>query len=187
MIRQFITRRAPVLAAFAMLPLLLPASTLSQRQLEVQKEGIQLVAQVEESARSIRYHADRLDSYANSMQISRHLHKNQLSQIRESVNGRLRPALQRLVEIQAELPDWKQQSILDMHVDAAALAAHVSGAIAEANDSTLTPPAMNREYRKLVSQVNAQAASLVKTSDAVGEYSSALLKAQDAGVSIPQS
>ena len=72
-------------------------------------------------------------------------------------------------------------------IDAAALAAHVSGAIAEANDSTPTPPAMNREYKRLVSQVNAQAASLVKTSDAVGEYSSALLKVQDAGVSVPQS
>ncbi|HEY4088357.1 MAG TPA: hypothetical protein VGM43_20640 [Bryobacteraceae bacterium] len=187
MIRQFITRRAPVLAAFAMLPALLPASTLSPRQLEVQKEGVQLVAQVEESARSIHYHADHLNSLAGNMQNSRQIHKSHLTQIRESVNDRLRPALQRLVEIQAELPDWKQQSIQDMHIDAAALAAHVSGAIAEANDSTPTPPAMNREYKNFVSQVNAQAASLVKTSDAVGEYSSALLKAHDAGVAVPQS
>ena len=186
MIQQFITRRAPVLAAFAMLPVLLPASTPS-RQLEAQKEGIQLVAQIEESARSIRYHADHLGSFAGSMQISRHLHKNHLTQIKESVNGQLRPALQRLVEIQAELPDWKQQSIQDMHIRAAAMTAHINGAIAEANDSTPTPPAMNREYKKLVSQVHAHAASLVTTSDAVGEYSSALLKAQDAGVTVPQS
>ena len=186
MIRQFITRRAPVLAAFAMLPVLLPASTPS-RQLEVQKEGIQLVAQIEESARNIRYHADHLDSFANNLQASRQIHKSHLTQIRETVNDRLRPALQRLVEIQDELPDWKQQSIQDMHIRAAALTAHVNGAIAEANDSTPTPPAMNREYKKLVSQVNAHAASLVTTSDAVGEYSSALLKAQDAGVTVPQS
>ncbi len=186
MIQQFITRRAPVLAAFAMLPILLPASTPS-RQLEAQKEGIQLVAQIEDSARAIRYHADHLDALAGNLQNSRQIHKSHLTQIRESVNDRLRPALQRLVEIQAELPEWKQQSILDMHIDAALLAAHVSGAIAEANDSTITPPAMNGEYKRLVSQVNAQAASLVKTSDAVGEYSSALLKAQDAGVTVPQS
>lgn len=187
MIQQFITRRAPVLAAFAMLPVLLPASTVSQRQLEAQKEGIRLVAQVEDSARSIRYHADHLDALTSNLQNSRQIHKSHLTQIRESVNDRLRPALQRLVEIQAELPDWKQRSIVDMHIDAAALAAHVNGAIAEANDSTPAHPAMNREYKKLVSQVNEQAASLVKTSDAVGEYSSALLKAQDAGVTVPQS
>lgn len=187
MFQQFITRRAPVLAAFAMLPILLPGSTLSQRQLEVQKEGIQLVAQVEDSARSIRYHADHLDALTSNLQNSREIHKGHLTQIRESVNDRLRPALQRLVDIQAELPEWKQQSIQDMHIDAAALAAHVSGAIAEANDSTPGHPSMNREYKKLVSQVNTQAASLVKTSDAVGEYSTALLKAHDAGVTVPQS
>jgi hypothetical protein len=186
MIQKFITRRAPALAAFAMVPLLLPASTAS-RQLEAQKEGIRLIAQVEESARSIRDHADRLNSFANSMQISRQLHKSHLTQIRESVNDRLRPALARLVEIQAELPAWKQQSIQDLHIGAAALAAHVNGAIAEANDRTLAPPSMNREYRELVSQVHAQAASLVKTSDAVGEYSSGLLKAQNAGIAVPRS
>jgi hypothetical protein len=186
MIQQFITRRAPMVAAFAMLPVLLPASTPS-RQLEVQKEGIQLVAQIEESARNIRYHADHLDSFASRMQISRDLHNNHLMQIKASVNDGLRPALQRLVEIQAELPDWKQQSIQDMHIRAAALTEHVNGAIAEAKDSAPTPPAMNREYKKLVSQVHEHAASLVRTSDAVGEYSSALLKAQDAGVTVPQS
>jgi hypothetical protein len=187
MIQQFITRRAPLLAAFAMLPALLPASTVSQRQLEVQKEGIRLVTQVEESAREIRYHADHLDSLANSMQASRHIHKSHLTQIRESVNDRLSPALKRLAELQTELPEWKQQSIQDMHSDAAALAAHVNGAITEANDATLVPPAMNAEYKKLVAGVHAQAGSLVKRSDAVGAYSSALLKAQDAGVEVPQS
>jgi DNA repair exonuclease SbcCD ATPase subunit len=186
MIQQFITRRAPLLAAFALIPVLLPASTPAQ-QLEAQKEGIQLVAQIEESARNIRTHATHLDSLAKNMQVSRHIHKNHLTQIREAVNDQLRPALQRLVEIQAELPDWKQQSIQDMHIDAAVLAANVNSAIQQANDVTPTPPAMNREYQKLVSQVHAQAASLVNTSDAVGEYSSALLKAQDAGVTVPQS
>ncbi|HVV44063.1 MAG TPA: hypothetical protein VHC72_02630 [Bryobacteraceae bacterium] len=187
MIQQVITRRAPILAAIAMLPVLLPASTVSQRQLEVQKEGIRLVTQVEESAREIRYHADHLDALANSMQASRHIHKSHLTQIRESVNERLRPAMQRLVEIQGELPEWKQQSIQDMHADAAALAAHVNGAIVQANDGTLLQPAMNAEYKKLVSGVHEQAGSLVKRSDAVGTYSSALLKAQGAGVEVPQS
>jgi hypothetical protein len=169
-----------------MVPVLLPASTPS-RQMEAQKEGVKLVAQIEESARTIRYHADHLDAFANRMQISRQLHKNHLTQIKESVNETLRPALARLVEIQAELPEWKQQSIQDLHFGAAALAAHVNGAIAEANDRTPAPPAMNREYRELISQVHAQAASLVKTSDAVGEYSSGLLKAQNAGIAVPQS
>jgi hypothetical protein len=187
MFQKTITRRAPLLATFAMLPALLPASTPSQRQMEVQKEGIRLVTQVAESSREIRYHADHLDSLANSLQSARQTHKGHLMQIRDSVNDRLRPALQRLVEIQAELPDWKQQSIDNMHINAAALAAHVSGAIAQANDSTPAHPAMNPEYKKLVSNVYDHAGSLLKTSDAVGTYSSALLKAQDAGVQIPQS
>jgi hypothetical protein len=174
-------------AALAIFPALLPASTPSQFQQEAQKEGIRLVSQVEESAREIRYHADHLGALANSMQATRHLHKSHLTMIRESVNDRMSPALKRLAEIQAELPDWKQQSIQDMHIDAASLAAHVNGAIAEANDSTIVQPAMNAEYKDLVSRVHTQAGSLVKTSDAVGSYSSALLKAQDAGVTVPKS
>ena len=186
MFQKIINRRTPLVAAIAFFPALLPASTPSQRQ-ELQREGIRLVSQVEDSAREIRYHADHLDSLANSMQASRHIHKNHLMQIKDSVNDRLGPALQRLVEIQAELPEWKQQSILDMHGDAAELAAHVNGAIAQANDATPVQPSMNAEYKKFVSGVHSQAGSLVKTSDAVRTYSSALLKAQDAGVTVPQS
>jgi hypothetical protein len=187
MFQKSITRHAPLLAAFAMFPALLPASTPSQRHQEMQREGIQLVSQVEESAREIRYHADHLDALANSMQASRQTHKGHLMRIRDSVNDRLRPALQRLAEIQTELPEWKQQSIQGMHTDAAALAAHVSGAIAQAHDSIPAQPAMNAEYKRFVSSVYTQAGSLLKTSDAVGEYSSALLKAQDAGVTVPRS
>jgi hypothetical protein len=187
MFQKIVTLHAPLVAAFAMFPALLPASTASRPHAEAQREGVRLIAQVEESAREIRSHADHLGLLANSLQASRHLHKGHLAQIRDSVNERLRPALERLTEIRTVLPEWKQRSIHEMHMDAAALSTHVNSAIAEANDATLVQPAMNAEYKKFVSDVHAQAGSLVTRSDAVGAYSAALLKAQDAGVTVPES
>jgi hypothetical protein len=52
-------------------------------------------------ARDIRYHADRLNSFIGSAQISRWTHHHHLAQIKSLVNGGLRPALQWLTEISA--------------------------------------------------------------------------------------
>jgi hypothetical protein len=170
-----------------MLPGLLLASTPSPQQIELQKEGIQLIGQVEGSARDIRSHAARLDSFVRNTQISQQSHHNDLMRIRSSVNDELRPALDRLAELRPELPEWKQQSIQQMIDGAAALAADANDAILTATNGSTVPLAMDVEYKEFVSRVYAHADSLVKTSDAAGDYSSALLKAQYASVQVPPS
>jgi len=55
-----VTRSVPILAIFAMLPMALLASN-DGGQGELEKEGAQLITQLEESARDIRFHAERLD------------------------------------------------------------------------------------------------------------------------------
>lgn len=105
-----VTRSVPILAIFAMLPMALLASN-DGGQGELEKEGAQLITQIEESARDIRFHAERLDSFTRNMQISKWAHVHHLEQIKAAVNGGLRPASDRLIEIQPLLPDWKQRSI----------------------------------------------------------------------------
>jgi hypothetical protein len=183
---QIITRRAAGLAGFAMIPAMLLASVPSPQQVAIQKEGIQLIRQVEESARSIRSHAAHLDSLSKNMGMSQQIHHGYLERIKSSVNDELRPALERLSAIRPELPQWKQLGIQQMMDDAALLATHANDAIREAKDGGPAPHAMNVEYKDLVSRVYTQADSLVKTSDAVRDYSSARLKAYDAGVEVPQ-
>jgi hypothetical protein len=186
MTMQIIKRRVPMLATFAMLPGILLAAIPTPQHIELQKEGIQLIGQVEASARDIRSHAAHLDSLSTNLRSSRQTHYDYLSRIRSSVNDALRPAVERLAEIQPELPEWKQQSIHTMINGAAELAAHATEAITTASDGP-AHPAMNIEYKELVTRVYEQADSLVKTSDAAGDYGSARLKALNAGVRVPQS
>lgn len=186
MTMQIIAQRASGLAAFAMAPALLLASVPSPQQVQLHREGIQLIGQVEESARNIRSHAAHLDSLTKNMGSSRQIHHGYLEQIKSSVNDGLRPALERLAVIQPELPQWKQQGIQQMIDKAASLATHANGAILESKGGGPVPHAMNVGYKDLVSRVYTQADSLVKTSDAVGDYSSARLKAHDAGFEVPQ-
>ena len=107
---QAITRRVSALAALALIPAAFAAS-INKEQLETEREGVQLIRQVEEVARDVRYNADRLNSFTSSMKISRWTHAHHLDQIKSLVNEGLNPALARLTEIQPQLPDWKQQAI----------------------------------------------------------------------------
>ena len=183
MITATITRRVSMLAAFALIPSAFAGVT--PGQLEMQKEGVQLIRQVEEVARDVRYNADRLNSFTSSMQMSKWTHVHHLDQIKSLVNDGLRPALARLEEIQPQLPDWKQQAIDNMLESAKALAADVNDAILTKNEARTTPPAMNVEYKGLVTKIYGHAAALVKTSDAAGTYAAARLKAHEAGVEVP--
>ncbi len=70
MITATITRRVSMLAVFALIPSAFAASTtVTAEQLEMEKEGVQLIRQVEEVARDVRYNAGRLNSFTSSMQI----------------------------------------------------------------------------------------------------------------------
>jgi len=179
-----ITRSVSMLAVIGLLPAAFAASVTSQ-QLEMEKEGVQLIRQVEEVARDVRYNAGRLNSFTGGMQISKWTHVHHLDQIKSLVNEGLRPALTRLTEIQPQLPDWKQQSIDKMLESAKTLAADANSAILAKNDAGTTPPAMNAEYKGLVTRIYEHAEALVKTSDAAGTYAAARLKAAEAGVKVP--
>jgi hypothetical protein len=179
-----ITRSVSMLAVIGLLPAAFAASVTSQ-QLEMEKEGVQLIRQVEEVARDVRYNAGRLNSFTGSMQISMWTHVHHLDQIKSLVNDGLRPALTRLTEIQPQLPDWKQASIDKMLESAKTLAADTSSAILTKNDAGATPPALNAEYKELVTRIYEHAEALVKTSDAAGTYAAARLKAHEAGLEVP--
>ncbi|MFN7998257.1 MAG: hypothetical protein U0Q18_31845 [Bryobacteraceae bacterium] len=180
-----ITRSVSTLAAFALLPAAF-AATVSVQQLETEKEGLQLIRQVEEVARDVRYNAGRLNSFNSTLLISKWTHIHHLSQIRSLVNDGLKPALERLTEIRPELPAWKQESIGRMLESAKALAADADSAILSKNEARGVPPALNAEYKSLVARIYDHSEDLVKTSDAAGTYAAARMKASKAGVPVPQ-
>jgi hypothetical protein len=182
---ESITRRVSMLAVIAMAPAAFAAGA-TREQLEMEKEGVQLIRQVEEVARDVRYNAGRLNSFTGGILISTWTHKHHLEQIKWLVNDGLRPALARLTEIQPQLPDWKQQSIDKMIEAAKMLAADTNDAILSKNDAGTVPPALNAEYKTLMSRVEEHADALVKTSDAAGTYAAARLKAAEAGLKVPQ-
>ena len=66
------------------------------------------------------------------------------------------------------------------------LAADTNSAILAKNENRNIPPAMNTEYKELVTRIHEHAENLVKTSDAAGTYASARLKAAEAGVKVPR-
>jgi hypothetical protein len=185
MIKATITRRLSMLAALALVPSAFAASV-TREQLEMEKEGVQLIRQVEEVARDVRYNAGRLNSFTTDMRISKWTHVHHLEEIKSLVNDGLKPALTRLTEIQPQLPDWKQQSIDKMFESAKALAADMNDAFLAKKDAGTVPPAMNADYKGLVTRIYGHAEALVKTSDAAGAYASARLKAHEAGVKVPQ-
>jgi hypothetical protein len=107
-------------------------------------------------------------------------------QIKSLVNDELRPTLDRLSEIQQDLPDWQHDTIDQMLESAKAVAAHTNSAILNMNENKNRPVALNADYREFVSQINDHADSLVKTADAAGDYAEAHQKAVDAGLTVPK-
>jgi hypothetical protein len=180
---KLIARGVSMLAVATLLPLAFAAES-PKSQVELEKEGIELIHQVEEVARDVSYNADRLNSFTKTMQVSRWTHAHHLTDIKNLVNDGLRPALNRLTEIQPQLPDWKQQSIDKMLAAAKVLAADTNSAILTKNESGTVPPAMNAEYKSFVARMYAHAEALVKTSDAAGTYAEARLKAPEAGLAV---
>jgi hypothetical protein len=184
MIVRSIARSVSTLAIVGLLPAAFAASA-TVEQVKIQKEGLELIRQVEEAARDVRYDAGRLNSLKFNLRTSRWTHVHHLDQIKSSVNEGLRPALARLIEIQPQLPEWKQQSI-DRMLDAAKmLAADIDSAILAKREADTVPLAMNAEYKSLVTRIYGHADALVKTSDAAGTYAAARLKAAEAGLELP--
>jgi len=179
-----LNHRLALVAALALAP---SAFASDPAQLELEKEGVQLIRQVEEVARDVRYNASRLNSFSSSLLISRWTIDHHVAQITSLVNDGLNPALRRLIEIQPQLPDWKQQSVDRLLESAKTLASDTNDAILTRNDAGPAPLAMNTEFRSLVTRIYQHAETLVKTSDAAGSYAAARLKAHTAGLKVPKS
>ena len=158
----------------------------TKEQIAVEKEAVEMVAQVEEAARDVGYHAGRLADLTQSFGVSRWTHYHHLDDIKALVNDGLRPALKRLTDVQAQLPEWKQESVDRMVADAMRLSEDASSAYIAKAGGTGLPLAMNDEYQRFISGVVAHAAALVKTSDAAHSYAEAHLKASEAGLSVPK-
>ncbi len=178
-----ITRSMAMLSVAGLLPAAF-AVTVSVEQLALEQEAVQLIRQVEEVGRDVRYNAGRLNSIAVNPQINRWTHAHHLSQIKHLMNDGLRPAITRLTAIQPMLPEWKQDAIDKLLNAARALAADTSSAIWTKNESGSAPLAMNADYKNLVAKIYEHSEMLVKTSDAAGNFAAARLKAADADLRV---
>jgi len=180
MLMKTIATRFSMLGLLAVLPASLPAG--QPDKVDMQREGIERIRELEEVGRNVRYHAARLNSFGGNLQVTGRAHTHHLEQIRGLVNNGLRPALTHLSEIQPHLPEWKQEGINRMLDAARALAAAMNSAILVKSEAGPAPPAMNHEYRKAIASIYGHAEVLVKTSDAAGSYAAARLKAVEAGL-----
>ena len=171
-----LTVLGPLTAGFAV------GETATVKQLEMEKEGIKLIGQVEDVARDISYHADLLNSF--SPWISKETHFHHLEQIKSLVNQGLRPAFKRLTEIQPQLSAWHQDTIDQMLNSANALAADTNSAILNRKEARAAPPVLNAEYSELISTIYEHSKALVTTSDAAGDYAAANRQAVEAGLKV---
>src|ERR1700722_5720683 len=98
-----ISRNVSMLAIVGLLSVgFVAGDTVTVKQLALEKEGIQLIGQLEDVARDIHYNSDRLNSLSTATAVSKWTHHHHLTQIKELVNNGLRPALDRLTEIQPQ-------------------------------------------------------------------------------------
>ncbi|NDJ13295.1 MAG: hypothetical protein EBY17_19215 [Acidobacteriia bacterium] len=172
---------AVMMAAMLMLPgglLAVDAKT----QIELEKEGIELIDDLEMVAKDIRYNAGQLQTTTLDMKATKWAHLHHLSQIKDLVNDGLNPPLKRLQEIQPDLPEWKQKSIDKMLESALALAADANAAILNKRNSGVLPAALNQEYREQLATIYKHSELLVKAADIAGNYARARLKAAEAGL-----
>ena len=167
--------------------LLLPASfaaAASSDPTQLRKEATQLTQRLEDSARKIQKEADQLQSMRMNPRLSDESHWSALNNVKEQVNNEMRPSLQRLVEIQSELPGWHQDAIDQLRVSAANLAAHANEATSNRSDRMRTKPLMDQEYAKLLDGLNNHATKIIQVADATGDYGKAQLKGNEAGLAI---
>lgn len=176
-----VTRSVSVLACLGLLPAALLANSTADR-VAVQKEGVELIRQLEGVARDVRSHAGQLSSQMNYTHLSKDGHLFNLGQIKELVNTGLAPALTRLTELQPHLPEWKQQGIEKLLATARQLAAGTNAALTAKNNAGTLAPAMNHEYKAAIAKVYDHAETLVKLADAAENYAAGQLQAAEAGL-----
>ena len=185
MLSKSISRSISMLAIAGLLTAsFITAEPTKAQQVEMQKEGIELIGQMEDVARDIHFNADRLNTLGHSS--SKFTRQHHLMQIKELVNNGLRPALKRLTEIQPELKSWHQDVIDKMLASATRLAADTNSAILNQNGSGNLPTMLNPEYKELVSRIAEHSETLIKPYDAASSYAAAHKQAEEAGLRLPK-
>jgi len=185
MLLTSITRRVSILAAFGLLPAALVTGEIKGPP-EIEREGIDLIGELEDVARDIHYNADHLKSLTGSVQISKWTHYHHLEQIKSLVNEGLRPTLTRLTEIQSQLPAWHQDVIDQMLDSAKVLAGDTNSAILAKQDAGEVPPILNTEYKELITRIYEHSEALMTTADSASAYAAAHLKAVEGGLDVPK-
>ena len=159
----------------------------TSNQIAVKKEGIVLTERVERAARAIQNEADRLNVMRSNSHIGKRTHQHHLRKIANQVNEQLKPSLERLAEIQPDLPQWKQQAIDEMRSTAVELAANTNAAILNRNAAGHNVPAlMDANYGQLLQSMTVQSERLTEVADATTDYAEAQLQGVDAGLAISQ-
>lgn len=177
--------RISLAAMVAILPATLPAQDkVTVQQVALEKESPELIDQIEDAARSVHDNTDALQMHALSNR-SRWTNYHHLREIKESVNNGLNPALNRLIEIKPQLPEWQQHSVDRLLDSARNLANDTNSAILSVNESGNKPIVLNDEYRALLDTMNQHAEKLVRTADASGDYADALNQALEAELKVP--
>lgn len=165
--------------------LLLPLFAVAElpHQTTARKEAIQLSRTIENTSRKIHHETENLANAQRNPQMSRLSHQIQLERIKSLINGQLKPAFDRLAEIQPHLPEWKQTAVDQMRTSAASLASSTNEAILNRNANSI-PAVLDPNYRDMIANMTTHADNLVQIADATSDYSSAQLKGNQAGLSI---
>ena len=177
--------RISLAAMVAILPATLPAQDkVTVQQVALEKESLELIDQIEDVARSVHYNTDVLRMHA-SRNMSRWTNGHHLTEVKGLVNNGLNPALNRLTEIEPQLPEWQQHAIDRMLESAHALAADTNSALLNLNENGSRPIVLNDEYRTFLNTMDEHAKNLASTADAAGDYADALDQALEAGLRVP--
>lgn len=177
--------RISLAAMVAILPATLPAQDkVTVQQVALEKESFELIDQIEDVARSVHYNTDALRMHAGR-NLSRFTNGHHLTEVKNLVNDGLNPALNRLTEIEPQLPAWQQHAIGGMLESARALAADTNSAILNLSENGNRPIVLNDEYRTFLDTMDEHAKNLASTADAAGDYADALDQALEAGLKVP--
>lgn len=177
--------RISLAAMIAILPATLPAQNeVNVQQVALEKESFELIDQIEDVARSVHFNTDVLRMHAGR-NMSRWTNGHHLTEVKGLVNNGLNPALNRLTEIEPQLPAWEQHAIDKMLESAHALAGDTNSAILTLSENGSKPIVLNDEYRTFLDTMDEHAKNLASTADAAGAYADALDQALEAGLNVP--
>ncbi len=171
------------LVTLVALPAETRAADRNEAQIALEREATDLIERTEEVGREIQYHVDRLTQLAGHPDVSRGTHFQHLERIKFLMNNDMRPVLVRLVEVQKQLPTWKQESVNRMVGSAQQLTMDVNSALFRKAESLQVPAPINETYRQFIAEMSAHAADLVSTADFAHQYASLRLKASTTGPS----